>query len=274
MRPTAERSVSASARLQTVVVVVAMALGLAACSGSGSGVRSPGASSGSSRSSTDLTAFAATLAASISSSTTFHRTSSSSDSGDAHAGGTGAGDVRTEQGGTVGALRLSLGTGAKSQELLYVNGTGYVKLPASSDSDPTKPWTELTDTSVNPSVQSLESLIQDILADSSLAQYSTFLEGATHFRETGATSVAATAAQGYSFDVDPRHVMAAELFADTAAGLGPIPVTMAVDQRGRPLQVVETFSAPGHVVTVSTTISNYGEKVDIAAPPAAQTSTG
>lgn len=277
-----------------VALAAAATVALTACSdstsGSGTVAAASSAASGSSSSSSsgsgggavtpagDITALAKQLATATSKATSLHLVLSTEGEGAAASAaaeaGAGEGDVRTKDGGATEAFSFQFGTGANAFSLIYVDGTGYVKLPAAQQTDAAKPWAQVSASSANPAVAAIASAFDQVDKQTSLTQYATLVEGATNFQATGETEVGGEQAQGYAFDIDPAKLPNAAQFGDAVSQLGPIPATMALDEQGRPLQVVQKISVAGSTITTTITFSDYDKQVDIAAPPADQTSTG
>ena len=250
--------------------------GTPAAAGGGSAASSSGSSGsgGSAAPAGSITDLASTLVAATSRGTTVHLTLSTSGGGtSADSSGSGEGDVQTADGGTTKAFSFAIGSGSSAISMVYVGGAGYVKLPASERTDAAKPWAKITDTSSNPVVKALSTAFDQIDSQTSLSQYAALLKSASNFEATGPTQVDGATVQGYSFDVDPTSLPNAKQLGSVLDQLGPIPTTMAVDDQGRPVQVIEKISLQGQTITTTVSLSDYGKAVDIAAPPADQTST-
>lgn len=262
---------------------------LAACGGSTAGSGSPAgnaAASGGSSSSSDSSDsggsvepassaddLASTLTDATSGATSVHLVLDSAGGGAASAATSGEGDVKTGDDGKAEAFSISAGTGATAVTVVYVDGTGYVKLPTASQTDPSKPWAKVSDTSSNPVVKALSASFDQLDSQTSLTQYGTLVEKSSNFKATGAADVDGTAVQGYSFDVDPKDLPNAAQFGSAISELGPIPTTLAVDEKGRPVQLVQKITiSGGPAITTTVTLSDYGKDVDISAPPADQIS--
>lgn len=241
-------------------------------SGSPSGGSSSGGSVGTASSISDL---ASQLIAATAHGTTVHITLSTSGGGTtADGAASGEGDIRTKDGGTSDAFSFEVGTGSIAVSMVYVDGAGYVKLPASEQTDPSKPWAKISSTSSNPVVKALSTAFDQVGSQTSLSQYAALVKGASNFKATGPTNVDGVAVQGYSFDVDPASLPNAKQYGSVISKIGPIPTTLAVDEQGRPVQVTEKIAVAGQGITTNVMFSKYGESVTFTAPPADQTSTG
>jgi hypothetical protein len=263
-----------------VLAVAALSACTTSTSGTGSRVGAGGAAAGgganggtaaTARTVNDL---AATLTAATARTTTVHLSLSTDGGGtDADAAGSGEGDVLAGEGGKTQAFSFDIGSGSSAISMIYVDGVGYVELPASERTDPDKPWAKVSSTSTNPVVKALSTAFDQIDEQTSLTQYAALLKGASNFEATGPTQVDGVSAQGYAFDVDPASLPNADQFGSIVDQLDPIPTTMAVDDRGRPVQVVEKITVDGRTITTTVSLTDWGKSLNIVAPDPDETTS-
>lgn len=188
------------------------------------------------------------------------------------ASSTSTSDVKVGDGGKTEALSASSTTSGESFEFVFVDGVGYAKLPSSASSDPSKPWVKLTTSSKNPQVKAIATVLENVQSQSSITQYADLAKVAKDFKATGETEVDGVKAQGYSFTVAAKDLPTAEQFGDIVSQLGDIPVTLAVDGEGRPVETTQKITVQGQTISSTTTLSKWGEDVDISAPDPSQVS--
>lgn len=264
---------------------------LAACGGSTAGSGTPAgntAASGGSSSSSDSSDsggsvepassaddLAATLKGALADPTTVHLTLATEGGSGAGASSNGEGDIRTGDGGKTEAFSIAVGSGSDNVTLVFVDDVGYVKLPASSQTDPSKPWAKVSENSSNPTVKGIAQAFELAQTNASLTQYGDIVAAAQGFKATGPTEVDGAEAQGYSFTVAATDLPGLAQYGDAAKDIGDIPITMAVDAQGRPVEIEQTITITGQAaITSTTTLSKWGDDVDISAPPADEISAG
>lgn len=252
----------------TAVAVGACALLATACSSSG-GSTTPSSSASSSGSAGAAAALAAKIRTGLRGLTSAHI--------DADAGALGGrvtGDFRYANGSAT-ASDLHIGaTGADHAEIITVGARSWVKPPAGQTTG-SKPWVLVRPDSSNAFVRSVSALTTVAKAAGSLPAVADVVATASAVADKGATSVDGVPAHEYDVEVRPGAAAASAL-TDllNQVGAPTIPITLDVDQKGRPVHVAVTVALGGANYQFTVAVSKFDAPVRISAPPANQVSGG
>lgn len=164
------------------------------------------------------------------------------------------------------ALDMALDLGGQELQLILVDKALYVE-GVGLASDPAKPWLKLD-------VSDPDNPFSRILDAANPGNFTAYLEGVTRVKDLGTDTVDGVQAQHYAVTVDTAKMIAANpaFEGQDVSSLGlPAAVTsdLYVDSDNLP---VELSVAMGGVANFEAHFSDYGEPVDIAAPPADQVS--
>lgn len=185
------------------------------------------------------------------------------DAGGQHVTMTGQGAF----GGDAAQMAMQLGTAAGSMEMRLVDKAVYIKPPAGAASHlgTDKPWIKL-----GGSDDSLSQLIDGGLDQ--LAQQNdptTFLNQISQggkVTKTEKTTLDGQAVTHYTVDVDTAKAKA-DLPPQLAGAVGPMTVDLWLNDQNLPLQVT---AVSGDKYSAKIHYTDWGGKVDVAAPPADQ----
>jgi hypothetical protein len=185
---------------------------------------------------------------------------------------TGSGDEKLKQGRLV-ALQLTetLPGGQGNIEVIVVDGKTYAKLPPSMNSSD-KPYLLVTPTSSNQIVRQLAGSLESALSSASLASVETFTRAAKSVEGKGTETIGGVQATHYKIIVDVAKLPAGTPGKSDLenSGLDEIPIDLYVDGDGRPLRIMEEFSAQGQTVSTKATVTDFNKPVTITPPPANQ----
>ncbi|KRF12966.1 hypothetical protein [Nocardioides sp. Soil796] len=153
------------------------------------------------------------------------------------------------------AIRISL-PGAQGRLIgVYVDGTFYVKGIRGS----VKPWWQA------PASPELEDLLLFADPDRFLGS----LSEPESFEVVGVENTDAGPAVHYKVGIE-----AAALDDEGVEnGTQPVQMEMWLDKENRPVQAVTSYTVEGKTATTTLVYSNYGQQLEIAAPPAGQVTT-
>lgn len=159
-----------------------------------------------------------------------------------------------------GNSRFTVGVGERSLEMRTVDGTLYMKVPAV---DGKERW--------------LASPVPAGGAESGMLQtdpttYLDLLEAvASDIDEVGSERVRGVPTTHYRFDVDPTKLESEspQFGADTlsAVGIETLPLDVWVDEDDLPRRIRMALGASGSDIKVDIEMFDYGEPVDVEAPP-------
>lgn len=187
----------------------------------------------------------------------------------------GAGD-ETLSGGRLTALDFTEMVGSMSIGFRIVGGTAYAKLPAAAGGSAGKPWVKASATSTNPVLRQVAASIASAESNASLDGYRALAQAATSVKSDGPSSVGGVSATEYSLVVDltklPASVTSTQALKQ--AGLTSLPVSLWIDDQGRPVQVVENITVAGKAVRTTVTIGRFNAPITISAPPAGEIAAG
>jgi hypothetical protein len=270
---------------RAAVGLVTVAL-LAACSSGGASTphvasgraSTPPAASGGSKGTHKLTAtpmtlseLAAQLKAGAQGMTSEHITISESFGGQS---GLNLEGDETLAAGRITAMRLEEKTGATTLSMRLVDGSLYMKLPASL-SQGRRPWYKLPADSPDPVLRKLASSLRSIEQSASQRQGGFLAQSADSLITVAVEQSNRTKLTHYSILVDPTKVHSAAMTEGmkkvlAQAGVTKIPVDFWVDQHGRTVKVAERFTVQGEPVSIDISVTRINEPITIVAPPASQ----
>ena len=172
------------------------------------------------------------------------------------------------------SLTLPAAAGGSTVQLRLVDGHAYLSgAPLTADGQWTEvPMTMLAQSGVNTSTMDPSALLQQLQG----------LSG--DVTEVPAVTVRGVQAKGYKGTIDVAKALdelpagAQKDQAEAAlqqSGVTDVPVTLYVDDQGRPARLLETVTAKGSSTTISMDFYDWGSAVDVTAPasatPAGQT---
>ena len=249
-------------RKSVVGVGVALLVALGACSTQTSGTPAPDSGNHQSATATDAVQLVALAKSSTAKSRTV-KMDATMDAGGQHVTMTGQGSF----GGDASQMAMQLGTAAGSMEMRLVDKAVYIKPPAGAAGHlgTDKPWIKL-----GGSDDSLSQLIDGGLDQ--LAQQNdptTFLNQISQggkVTKTEKTTLDGQAVTHYTIDVDTAKAKA-DLPPQLAGAVGPMTVDLWLNNENLPLQVT---AVSGDKYSAKIHYTDWGGKVDVAAPPADQ----
>lgn len=194
---------------------------------------------------------------------------------------TGEGDVSFAAANS--AISMDMETPEGSISMVLVDNIFYIKMPAGQELEPGKPWFKIDPNSDNPLADAFGSVTEEL---SKSADPRVALE---EFKDTGEITdtkeedLDGVATTHYTITVDVQKLADAQddptqkqaMQQVIEAGLKDFPVEVWVNEDDLPVRVVVDMPTPdGKGGTTATKMqvdySNWGEPVDIAAPPADQ----
>lgn len=185
----------------------------------------------------------------------------------------GQGDEKLS-GGKLTDLDLTERVGTITIGIRIIGKTVYAKLPTSG-APAGKPWVKASATSTNPVMRQLAASIASAQDSASLNSYRNFAEAATSVKTVGTTQIDGAPATQYDLVVDISKLppTATSAQAMRQAGLTSLPVSLWLDDQGRPVQLVEKFSVQGKPVSTTVSIGKFNAPLTITPPPASQVSS-
>jgi hypothetical protein len=151
----------------------------------------------------------------------------------------------------------------------------YAKLPPNSPLPHSKPWIELTPSTVDPQFQQLYAQFQSSRTAGAAFSAHVFDAAARDLKLVGTTHIDGALVGHYTLALDvasvPSDFPNAEALKQT--GLKRIPLQVWIDAQGRTRKFSENLTVGGQHVTVDYTLSKIDQPVHIAAPPADQVET-
>lgn len=183
---------------------------------------------------------------------------------------TGSGDETLDNGRVTGLdISESLPAGAGSLELIIADGKTYAKLPSSiNPSD--KPWVLVRSDSSNSTIQMLAKSISQTESQASIGSVNAFIQAAKSVSNKGSASVNGQSTTHYAVVVDVSKLPDSNQGKSTLIqqGINELPIDLYIDNKGRPVQLKENFTAQGQPISTTIDITKYDQPVHIQAPPA------